>query len=57
MNITMPKKLEEIIQQAPIAWGIIALIDYKGGKSVREIEKEWNAVKHLYSQPNPATRG
>jgi len=47
---TLPKTLQKILAEAPIAWGIVALADYQQGKkTVLQIAEDWNAFKLLHS--------
>jgi hypothetical protein len=42
----LPVRLKEVLEKAPLAWGIIALSDYREGKkTVSEIVKEWEEYK------------
>lgn len=46
---TMPEKLKSILSEAPLAWGIVALADYRQGKkTVSQIIREWEAFKLLH---------
>jgi hypothetical protein len=42
----MPEKLKTVLKEAPLAWGIVALLDYRQGKkTVNQIIREWKDFK------------
>jgi hypothetical protein len=43
---SIPPTLQKILIHAPMAWGMVAIYDYKhGGKTVKEIKREWEQWK------------
>ena len=46
MKKEIPKALSEVLKEAPLAWGIIALSDYRNGlKTADKIKSEWATEK------------
>jgi hypothetical protein len=40
-----PAQLEKILKDAPVAFGIIAILDFRKGKPISTIQKEWDLLK------------
>jgi uncharacterized membrane protein len=43
----IPEKVKKVISEAPLAWGLIALLDYRRKyKTAHQIKKEWDKAKN-----------
>ena len=45
-----PKSLVKIMNEAPIGWAVMAIEEWKLGKSAAKLLREWNIVKSKQPQ-------